>query len=377
MPTTEPRRIGLIVNPIAGIGGPLAARGSDLFGSVEEARARGGQPIAQQRAERALTRLRHIAGDVPILAVAGQMGADVAALSGFRSLIVAKAGERTTAEDTARAVRTMLDHGIDLLLVAGGDGTARDVFAVAGDSVPIVGVPAGVKMHSAVFALSPEAAGETAAVAIRQACGARAAEIMDADEAELAAGRPSVRLFGYAHTPDLPRLLQPAKGVRPDGGEAAIAALGRVLAREMPADSPVVLGPGTTMQAVKRAFGFDGTLLGVDVVFNGSVAARDADAFALEALCAVHPRVNILIGVIGNQGFVFGRGNQQISPAVIRTAGRQNLHIIATREKLTALPSSKLYLDTGDQSLDHALAGYHRIRTGPYDNLMMPVSATS
>ncbi len=377
MLATDRRRIGLIVNPIAGIGGPLAARGSDLFASLEDACGRGGRPVAQQRAERALTRLRRAAGDVQILAVAGAMGADAAGRSGFTPQIVAGAGERTTANDTAQATRTMIEQGIDLLLVAGGDGTVRDVFAIAGDSVPIVGVPAGVKMHSAVFALSPEAAGETAAKALGQAYGVRAAEIMDADEAELAAGRPSLRLFGYARTPDLPRLLQPAKGARPDGGEAAIAALGRVLAREMPADSLVVLGPGTTMQAVKKEFGFEGTLLGVDVLFDSRVAARDADAIALEALCAVHPRISILIGVIGNQGFVFGRGNQQISPAVISAAGRKNLHIIATREKLTALPSSTLYLDTGDQALDHALAGYHRIRTGPYDNLMMRVSATS
>lgn len=377
MPTAEPRRIGLIVNPIAGIGGPLAMRGSDLFASLEDACKRGGQSIAQQRAERALIRLRQMAGDVLILAAAGLMGADIAVRSGFRSLVIAKTSQRTTARDTAHAVRTMVEHGIDLLLFAGGDGTARDVFAVTGDRVPMVGIPTGVKMHSAVFALSPEAAAETAAFAIRQPCGTRPAEIMDADEADLTAGRPSTRLFGYACTPNVRRLLQPAKGARPHGGEAAIAALGRTLAREIPADRLVILGPGTTMQAVKLAFGLEGTLLGVDAVAHRRIAALDADAKMLEALCATHSGVSILVGVIGNQGFIFGRGNQQISPVAIRTAGRDNLHLIATREKLTALPSSDLHVDTGDTALDRMIAGYHRVRTGPSDSMVMRLSAAS
>jgi predicted polyphosphate/ATP-dependent NAD kinase len=367
----EPRRIGLIVNPIAGIGGPLAARGSDLFESLEDAYGAGGLPVAQRRAERALVRLRRTAADVSILTVSGLMGADVATRSGFQPLVVADVAERTTARDTARAAQAMISHGADLLLFAGGDGTARDIFAVAGDRLPMVGIPTGVKMHSAVFAISPEAAGETAATS--KACGARQAEIMDGDEANLSAGRLSASLFGYARTPDLPRLLQPAKGTGPDGGEAAITALGRTLAREIPPHHLVILGPGTTMRAVKRAFGLEGTLLGVDAVADGGIAALDADARRLEALCASRPEVDLLVGVVGNQGFIFGRGNQQISPAVIRAAGR--IHIIATRDKLIALPRG-LHVDSGDLALDRALAGYHRVRTGPRDSIMMRLPAT-
>lgn len=377
VPTAGTRRIGLIVNPIAGIGGHLATRGSDRFGSIDQACAEGGRPVAQQRAERALIRLRRSSsGRLDMLTAAGLMGADIARRVGFRPHIIAGAGDRTTAQDTAQAAEAMIRHGVDLLLFAGGDGTARDVFAVAGARVPMIGIPSGVKMHSAVFAVSPEAAAETATAAITRACGARPAEIMDADEAELASGRPSARLFGYARTPDLPRLLQPAKGQRPEGGEAAIAALGRSLAREMPPGHLVLLGPGTTMHAVKRAFGIDGTVLGVDAVVTGKIAALDGDAATLEKLCVAHSRVHILISVIGNQGFVLGRGNQQITPVVVRAAGKDNLHIIATREKLTALPSPDLHLDSGDQALDRALAGYHRVHTGPGDSMMMRLSAT-
>ena len=370
----EPRRIGLIVNPIAGIGGPLAARGSDRFISVEEACRHGGVPIAQQRAERALVRLRQHAGDVQILTASGAMGSNAAARAGLKPLIVVETPKHTTANDTATAASALVQHGVDLLLVAGGDGTARDVFAVIGDRLPMIAIPTGVKMHSAVFALSPEAAGDTAAAALSRDCGRRLAEIMDADENELAAGRPAARLFGYAQTPDLPRLLQPAKGARPDGGEAAIDALGRVLVRDTPPGRLVILGPGTTMQAVKRAFGVEGTLLGVDAVLGGEVVARDTDAATLEKLCATHSDASLLVGVIGNQGFVFGRGNKQLSPAVIRAAG-QNIQIIATREKLTALPSAELHVDTGDRDLDRALAGYRRVVTGPGDAMMMRLSA--
>jgi predicted polyphosphate/ATP-dependent NAD kinase len=352
-------------------------RGSDRLAGLDHACRHGGEAIAQQRAERALTRLRQIAGEVPVLTAAGTMGADAAARSGLRPTIVTEISERTTAQDTAQAVRAMVAHGVDRLLFAGGDGTARDIFAVAGETVPMIGIPAGVKMHSAVFAFSPEAAGETAAIALARAGATRPAEIMDADEAELASGRPSTRLFGYARTPDAPRLLQPAKGARPDGGDAQIEALGRLLARETPADRLVILGPGSTTQIVKRAFGCAGTLLGVDAVINGAAAARDADAETLEALCAAHPDTTILVGVIGNQGFVFGRGNQQISPAAIRSAGPENLRIVATREKLAALPFSELHLDTGDPALDRALAGYCRVLTGPRDSMMMRLAAAS
>jgi predicted polyphosphate/ATP-dependent NAD kinase len=339
VPEIEPPRIGLIVNPVAGIGGRLAVRGSDLFGSLENACAQGGTPVAQERTARALRRLRQIAGDVVLLTASGAMGADVAGQCGYEPQAVKQSSETTTASDTMDAARALMEHGIDLLLFAGGDGTARDIVSVVGDTVAMIGIPTGVKMQSAVFALTPEAAGEAAARALLRPGGTRLAEIMDADQAALAAGRPSARLYGYAATPAVPVLLQAAKGARPEGGEVAIAALGRVLARDMPSERLVVLGPGTTMQMVKRGFGFEGSLLGVDAVAGGKVIALDADAERLEAFCEGFPAVSLLVGVIGNQGFVFGRGNQQISPDVIRKAGR-DIRIIATREKLLGLATA-------------------------------------
>jgi predicted polyphosphate/ATP-dependent NAD kinase len=371
----DPHRIGLIINPIAGIGGPLAARGSDCFANIAEARDRGGVPIAQQRAKRALARLKQAAENILITTAAGSMGADAAIECGFAPFVLNTAPGVTTAADTRAAAAMMLDQAVELILFAGGDGTAHDIFEVVGDRLPLVGIPAGVKMHSAVFALSPEAAGETAALAIKQNCGTRLAEIMDADEAELAAGRPSARLFGYAMTPSLPRLFQPAKAARPDGGEAAIAALGRKLARQPKPDQLLIFGPGTTMAAIRQGFGFDGSLLGVDAVIDGEVVSRDADAGTLEALCKSHPQFMLLVGVVGGQGFVFGRGNQQISPKILRAVDHGNLRIIATREKLLALPSCELRIDSGDVELDRLLEGYRRVDTGPNDTVMMRLRA--
>jgi predicted polyphosphate/ATP-dependent NAD kinase len=372
VPKVEPARIGLIINPIAGIGGPLATHGSDLFQSLDAAVERGGRPIAHDRAARALRRLRRIAGDeTALLTASGSMGADVATECGFDPVVIADTASQTTAEDTMRVAEAMFAYNVDLLLFAGGDGTACDIFSAIGDRIPLIGIPTGVKMHSAVFAFTPEAAGDVAASAVIRQCDTRPAEVMDADQAELAAGRPSARLFGYAATPALPALMQPAKGARPAGGEAAIEALGRMLARDMAADRLVILGPGTTMQNIKQAFGFEGTLLGVDAVAQGKVIALDADAQRLENLCDEFPAASLFVSVIGNQGFVFGRGNQQITPQVIRMAGRANVYTIATREKLLAMPSPILHADTGDVDLDRDLAGYHRVLTGPNDVLVM------
>ncbi|MDB5523971.1 MAG: hypothetical protein JWM58_1734 [Rhizobium sp.] len=368
----EPRRIGLIVNPIAGIGGPLAARGSDRFADLADAQRQGGIPVAEERAKRALRRLKQQAGDVEILAASGPMGASAALAAGFDAALLDGPYARiSNANDTKTAAEAMLQKGVELILLAGGDGTARDIFSVVGDRVPLVGVPTGVKMHSAVFALSPEAAGETVALAAGRNHATRLAEIMDADEAELAAGRPSARLFGYAKTPALPRLLQVAKAARPDGGEAAIEALGRKLAQEAKTDQLIILGAGTTMALIKRAFGFAGTLLGVDAVLKGEVIALDADAATLEKLCQNHSEVSLIVGIVGGQGFVFGRGNQQISQEVLRAVKTNDLRIVATREKLLALPGTELRVDTGDIALDRTLEGYRRIDTGPSDTMMM------
>jgi predicted polyphosphate/ATP-dependent NAD kinase len=374
----ERRRVGLIVNPIAGIGGPLAMRGSDHFASMAEAERLGGRPVAGIRAERALRRLRALHQDLDIVAAPGPMGADAAKAAGFSPAILdGRLADATTAHDTRVAADALMRRGVDLILFAGGDGTACDVFAVVADGVALVGIPTGVKMHSAVFAVSPEAAGETVAMALRHACPTRPVEIMDSDPAELAAGRPSAHLFGYALTPTLPRLMQAAKASRPADDQAALEALGRRLARQAKQGQLTLVGPGTTMAPIKRAFGAEATLMGVDAFVDGRLVAAHGDAETLAALCRQHRDTRLVVGIVGGQGFVFGRGNQQLSPEVLRAIAPEDIRIVASREKLLALGAPQLWIDTGDVVLDRMLEGYRRIDTGPNDTMVMVLKAAS
>jgi predicted polyphosphate/ATP-dependent NAD kinase len=377
---TDTARIGLVVNPLAGIGGALAAKGSDNFRDLASAIRAGGMPVAASRASRALARLRAAVASTEIVTAAGSMGEDVARLAGFDPIVTGTAPSgHTTAEDTRKAVAAILEAGVQCLVFAGGDGTARDVLTVIGDSLPVIGIPTGVKMHSAVFAVSPEAAGELAAVAAkapgRSQLGHRLAEVMDCDEAERVNGRVSPHLYGHMWTPAMPRLLQQAKAARPEAGQAAIEALGRRLARDAALGTLTLIGPGTTMAAVKRAFGFEGTLLGVDALSGVALTARDGNARMLERLTERHLRIRIIVGVVGGQGFVFGRGNQQITPSILARVAREDLLIVATRDKLASLQAFELRIDTGDPQLDQRLAGYRRVHASPTESMMLRVSA--
>jgi predicted polyphosphate/ATP-dependent NAD kinase len=304
------------------------------------------------------------------------MGGDAAREAGLPFAPLAHAAGATTAADTRAAARELRARGVPLILFAGGDGTARDILDAVGDAVPMLGIPSGVKMHSAVFAISPEAAGQVAALVAADRTGkigAREAEIMDIDEAAMRTGRVSARLYGYARVPFERQLVQSAKA----GGIAEGAALDgvcREIAAEMRPGILYVLGPGTTTQRILGHLGLAGTLLGVDAVLDGKLAGRDLAAEQIEALVRGRP-AQIIVSVIGGQGYIFGRGNQQIGPGVIRAIGRDNIVVVATQRKLAALEGGRLLADTGDRALDEQLQGYIRVRTGPGQSAMMRLSA--
>jgi len=369
------RNIGLIVNPIAGMGGSTALRGTDGSAVLARARELGAEPLAPGRARRALTRLAADAGPVSILAAPGVLGADIAKDAGFEvEVIEGKAIAETSAEDTRHAAVALRDRGVSLILFAGGDGTARDLLDVLGSEFPILGIPAGVKMQSAVFAVSPEAAGQLAALAAADHDGRiafREAEVMDIDEAALRAGRVSARLYGYARVPFERRLLQNPKA----GGaaeDATLDTLCREIAQEMVPGVIYVMGPGTTTQRVLHHLGLEGSLLGVDAVLDGKLLGRDLTGAALESLVRGQP-ARIILGIIGGQGYSFGRGNQQIGPAVIRAIGRENIILLASQQKILALGENRLLADTGDPTVDALLRGYIRVRLAPGRSTMMRI----
>jgi predicted polyphosphate/ATP-dependent NAD kinase len=368
-------KIGLIVNPIAGMGGSTALKGTDGAATLARARALGAEPLAPARARRALARLAADSGRAPILTAPGTLGADVAKAAGFDvQVIEGTAAAETSAEDTRRVARALRECGVSLILFAGGDGTARDILDAVGSDFPILGIPAGVKMQSAVFAVSPEAAGQLAALVAADRDGRiafREAEVMDIDEEGLRAGRLSARLYGYARVPFEQHLMQNPKA----GGSAEDATLDRLcreVAEEMAPRLLYMIGPGTTTQRVLHHLGVEGSLLGVDAVLDGKLIGRDLTGAELARLVEGRP-ARIILGIIGGQGYSFGRGNQQIGAQVIRAVGRENIILLASQQKILALGENRLLADTGDPTVDELLRGYIRVRLAPGLSTMMRI----
>lgn len=359
------------MNPIAGMGGRVGLKGTDGADILARAMALGATPVAATRARRALARM---AGAGEILVAPGAMGADVLAGMGFPFTTLSGAPPATTGpSDTRDAAQRLMEAGIDLLLFAGGDGTARDVAGAIGHRVPLLGVPTGVKMHSAVFATTPEAAGDLAAQFLRVGGTLREAEVMDLDEAALRGGRVAARLFGTAMVPAARGTVQARKGPAMPADDDALDALARRLAREWPADRLLIFGCGTTTQRLKRAIGVAGTLLGVDVVLGGRLIAADATEAQLLNLLDRAP-ATVVVSATGGQGFLFGRGNQQISAGVLKRVGRDNIMVVTGAQKLIALDPPVLHVDTGDAQIDAMLAGYIGVHTAPGQRMMMRIA---
>ncbi len=352
-------RLGLVVNPIAGMGGRVGLKGTD--GKVEEARSLGAEPRAPERAVAALASLREQCSAVEIFTYGGRMGVEEARTAGFDPTVVGEpVGEETTAEDTRAAVRELVAADVDLILFVGGDGTAVDVaetLSELAEETPMLGVPAGVKVFSSVFAVSPVAAGRIAATADRIA----EREVVDLDEAAYRAGTVKTDLKAVARVPVADEM-QASKQL--SGG--TVEGLAEAIADEVASDVVYVLGPGSTLQAIKRALGFEGSPLGVDVWRDGEIRARDAGESGI--LAALGDRNVIIVSPIGGQGFIFGRGNDQISPAVIRKC---ELEVVASRRKLDNI--GVLRVDTGDPELDDQLRGWIRVRVGRFEHRMIQI----
>ena len=363
--------LGLIVNPIAGIGGRLALKGSDDREAVARAVRGGAALVAPARARRALDVVRTQTSGTLVLAAEEGMGAELAREEGFAVEALAHVpGSPTTAGDTRAAARELRERGVDLLLFAGGDGTARDVVSVIGTDVPMLGVPSGVKMRSAVFGTTPEAAGEAAA---RFLARPGAVTLVEREVLDAADGTES-ELFAVARTPSVVGRLQRGKATARPADDAALAALCDELARELEPGRLYLVGPGTTTRRILAALGLEGTLLGVDAVLDGALLAADLDEDGILRLLDAHPDATLLLGVIGGQGFLLGRGNQQISAEVLRRVGTDNLVIVAAADKVAALDPPVLHVDLGDGARENLLEGYRKVRVAPQRSVVLRVS---
>jgi predicted polyphosphate/ATP-dependent NAD kinase len=363
-------KLGFIVNPIAGMGGKVGLKGTD--GALKEAIAKGAKPIAPKRATEFLQRLKETAAEIEIeievLTCPGIMGKEEAKAASFPvQTLPMKIGEETTAEDTKNAVKLLIAAGVNLIVFVGGDGTAKDIFdamQVCGDEVPVLGVPSGVKMYSGIFAVNPLDAVDVILAFAENRVEIAEFEIMDADEKAIRSDTFAVKLHGFLKGPFLPMRIQGSKQISPETVDEKEnqTAIARFVVEEMQHDATYILGPGTTVKRIAELLGVEKTVLGVDIYKKGKVTL-DVDEETILEEVKDWQNTWIILSPIGHQGILLGRGNQQISPEIIKRVGKQRIIVVATKSKLQSIEGNVLRVDTGDVDVDNMLRGHIRVIT--------------
>jgi len=362
--------VGLIINPIAGMGGRVGLKGTD--GVIDEAIKRGATPIAPGRATEFLQTLEslHIAPSrLELVVCPKQMGEDVTRAAGFSYNVVdVTVTEKTNSDDTKNCVQSLYKAGVRLLVFVGGDGTARDILDAITENnledLAVIGVPSGVKMYSGIFVVNPPDAAEVVRLVLDGGAGVAEFEIMDADEEAFREDRFIIKLYGYMKGPSVPARFQGAKQASPEtiNEHEAQEAIAKYIIEQMIPDGTYILGPGTTVKTLTDLLGVKKTTLGVDVYQHGTMV-QDVNEARIIKLVEDFSKTWIVVSPIGHQGMLFGRGNQQISPGVIERVGREHIFVISTPSKLRGIESETLKVDTGDPSVDELLRGYIRIIT--------------
>jgi len=369
------KKIGLIINPIAGMGGRVGLKGTDGQNILDKAVELGAIPQSETRTKEALSILRKSGSDLILLTSSGKMGEKAARECGFTPEIIGSpSGQDTTSQDTKNAAKTMLEKKVDLLLFAGGDGTARDIYSAVGSELIVIGIPTGVKIHSAVFALNPKSAGELASLFVQDRTqNVREAEVMDIDEEEFRQGHLFAKLYGYLKIPWERKLLQRLKAGSAVSEQVVHEAIAHEVVQNMENNCCYIIGPGTTTRAVMEKLNLSNTLLGVDLVYNKKLTGKDLNEAQLIKKIKGQ-KTKLLATPVGGQGYLFGRGNQQISHEVLRIIGKSNIQIISSKHKLNALRGRPLQIDTGDKETDEKLCGYYRIITGYNEAVIYKIS---
>jgi predicted polyphosphate/ATP-dependent NAD kinase len=370
-------KLGFIVNPIAGMGGRVGLKGTD--GVLKEAIARGAKPIAAKRATEFLQKLKESVGDkkIEVLTCPRVMGAKEAKAASFSvQILPMKIGKETSAEDTKTAVKLLIAAKVDLIVFVGGDGTAKDIFDVmqGNNKVPVLGVPSGVKMYSGIFAVNPSDAVDVVLVFVENQAEMTEFEIMDADEKAIRSDTFAVKLYGFLKGPFVPMRLQGSKQISPETVDEKEnqAAIARFIVEEMQPEATYILGPGTTVKRIAELLGAEKTVLGVDIYKKGKVIVDVDERRILEEI-KDWQNTWIILSPIGHQGILLGRGNQQISPEIIKRVGKQHIIVAATKSKLQSIDGNVLRVDTGDAEIDNMLKGYIKVVTDYREWQLSPV----
>ncbi len=373
----HPLKIGLIINPWAGIGGSVALKGSDGSAIRDKAIARGAQPQAQQRTAVALKPLHSVAQFYQLYTVEGQMGGDLLLSLGLKHQnIYHPKAAMTSSADTKAAMKILQGREVDILVFAGGDGTARDIVDALYKPLPVIGIPAGTKIHSAVYCISPHAAGELLVKLLAgEVLDLKKASVMDINEDLFRQGKLRAKQYGELLTPDEPQFVQAAKSAAPENEANHIFDIAEDVVEHMEDEHLYIMGSGRTVAAVMDLLSLQNTLLGIDVLLNKAVIGKDVTANQLLALLKTFedlPRT-LYVTVIGGQGHVFGRGNQQLTAQVLGIIGKYNIQIIASRNKILALAGRPLVSDCGDEEMDCWLAGRWGILVGYHETILYPL----
>lgn len=367
------KKVGFIVNPIAGMGGSVGLKGTDGRRTLEKAIELGAIPISPNRAIEFLKSCDLSQKEIQLITYPGDMGEKEAREAGFSPKVVGKIGRQTGPSDTKRAVKDICDLGIDLLVFCGGDGTARDILDCIDPQIPVIGVPCGVKMYSGVFARTPRATGRVATRYLTEGLELRESEVMDIDEEALRRGELTSKLYGYQLTPHEPVLIQDPKMLISGENEAESkrSIAGHIIERMNPG-TIYLLGPGSTVKAIAETLGIDKTTLGVDIVRDKSIVAKDVN----EEQILNHIRgkkTKVILSPLGRLGSLIGRGNKEITGKVIRECRSKNIIVVATRNKLRSLPMGSMWVDSDDEELNEELRGYMRVVVGYNSEKLVPV----
>ena len=361
------------------MGGSVGLKGTDHM--VEEALRRGAKPRANERVRIALAELLELKDEIEILTYPGDMGAEAAEELGFKTAVLMPEGGKdlnalldSSRADTLSLARRLKEEGVDLLLFAGGDGTARDIYEGVGTELPALGIPAGVKIHSPVYAKNPQSAGSLAKLWLSGKVTKTAEqEVLDIDEDLYRQEIINTRLYGYLSVPLEHVFTQNRKAPTPLSETAAIESIAHEIVEHMDPYTYYLIGAGTTTRGIMQMLGLKNTLIGVDLIKNRELVANDL--YGDKILDYIRgKKTKLVVTVTGGQGFLFGRGNQQITPEVIREIGRENIIIIATKAKIAEFHHQPFLVDTPDQKLNQELCGYYRVVTAYGEFTMCRVS---
>ena len=377
-------RIGVLVNPDAGLGGKLGLKGSD--GQADIARSMGAEDRSGPRMEKMLIYFSSIdrTENIEWVTSDGRMGSDWFP-NNFSDKVesIHSSKGKTSASDTCDLVKQLLESKIDVLIYGGGDGTTRDIVRNLQENncpeLPIIGVPSGVKMHSGCFATSPKAAAEVLSSWIRGDLLVSNTEVLDLDEEKYRQGKWIVKLYAEAMTPNSPKWMQGSKElIQTDSEEEIIQGISEHIFESLvEEDRMIIWGSGGTLRTIGKMLNFNLTTLGIDITVGKSQIATDVNEQQITQHIQSHSGIiSLLLSPMGGQGFLIGRGNLQLSPKVIRMIGIENIIGIVTPSKLLSV--RKLRIDSGDDELDSEFSElkYMKVIQGYRTTRIIPIEVT-